>query len=393
MDNKAIENPKSVWKQFRKNRIALIAGVLIISSFVLSLVAYWVIPDNAPNANTQFATIGLKEPGFTTSCLRVEKNIPFKKASWLQSLLGGSTKSYESIPFKDIVFSETSIQITNYFNRPVFYNYEDVLFALDLSSKSIHNKGAVTFVPLNHQKQTASLKDLTDRCKQQIIQKTFWLGTDKYGRDILSRIILGIRISIFVGLLSVILSLFIGISLGAIAGYFGGKIDQLIMLVLNVNWSIPTLLMVFAIVLAFNRGIMIIFLAIGLTMWVEVARLVRTQVKEVKEESYIQACKNLGYDSKRVILRHILPNIIGPILVIAVANFSTAVLVEAGLSYLGFGVTPPTPSIGNILNEHYGYAVTGKVFLAIIPACTIMFLVLAFNLVGSGLRDAFDVKR
>jgi len=152
-------------------------------------------------------------------------------------------------------------------------------------------------------------------------------------------------------------------------------------------------LLVFDIVLAFGRGVGIIFLAVGLTMWVDVARIVRGQVLKTKQEQYIVAARSLGYGSLRVIFKHILPNIIGPILVIAAANFATAILLEAGLSYLGFGIKPPAPSIGNMLNENYGYALSNKPFLAIVPAVTIMLLVLSFNLVGSGLRDIFDVKQ
>ena len=116
------------------------------------------------------------------------------------------------------------------------------------------------------------------------------------------------------------------------------------------------------------------------------------QVKKIKEEQFVQAAKSIGVNEFRILFRHILPNIIGPILVIGAANFATAILIEAGLSYLGFGVRPPTPSIGNMLNEHYGYAITGKPALALVPAITIMLMVLSFNLLGSGLRDVFDVK-
>jgi peptide/nickel transport system permease protein len=127
-------------------------------------------------------------------------------------------------------------------------------------------------------------------------------------------------------------------------------------------------------------------------MWVDVARIVRGQAISLKEAPFVIAEKSMGVGHIAIMLRHILPNIIGPILVIAVANFATAILVEAGLSYIGFGINPPNPSLGNILNEHYGYAVTGKIGLALIPAVTIMVLILSFNLVGLGLRDAFDVK-
>ena len=208
----------------------------------------------------------------------------------------------------------------------------------------------------------------------------------------LSRLILGVRVSLMVGFIAVFISLTIGILLGAIAGYFGGRTDDLIMLLINTVWSIPTLLLVFAIVLALGRGIGIIFLAVGLTMWVDVARIVRGQVLGLKEIQFVEAAQSMGFSTWRILRRHILPNILGPVMVIAAANFATAILIEAGLSYLGFGIQPPTPSWGTMLNENYGYAIGGKPFLALVPAMAIMLMVLAFNLVGNGLRDALDVK-
>jgi len=204
---------------------------------------------------------------------------------------------------------------------------------------------------------------------------------------------LGIRISLLVGFIAVIISILLGVSLGATAGYFGGKTDQVIMMLINTVWSIPTLLLVFAIILALGKGVTIIFVAVGLTMWADVARIVRGQVLNAKENQYVQAAKSMGFGAFRIISKHILPNIVGPILVIAAANFATAILIEAGLSYLEFGIQPPTTSIGSMLNENYGYVFSGRVILAIAPALTIMLLVLSFNLVGSGLRDVFDIKK
>jgi peptide/nickel transport system permease protein len=201
-----------------------------------------------------------------------------------------------------------------------------------------------------------------------------------------------VRISLLVGLIAVLISLTLGILLGAVAGYFGGKIDDIIMLIINTVWSIPTILLVFAIVLVFGRGIGIIFLAVGLTMWVDVARLVRGQVLSLKEMAFVEAAKSMGFNTVRILTRHILPNILGPVMVIAASNFATAILIESGLSYLGFGIQPPTPSWGTMLNENYGYAIGGKPFLSLIPALAIMLMVLAFNLVGNGFRDALDVK-
>ena len=355
------------WKVFKRNKLAVLSLVFIVLSFIVSLFAYWLIPDRSPNANEQFPTIALQKPGFKSQILHLPKVGVSKNQSFFTILKDGKKPDYEAIAFKKIEYNSEEVVLINHYNRKEIIPYSRF-----------------------------GIQDFTraeDKVQLNINSKTFILGTDKFGRDIFSRIILGIRVSIFVGALAVFISLFVGIFMGSVAGYFGGKIDQLIMLIINVNWSIPTLLMVFAIVLAFDRGISVIFIAVGLTMWVEVARIVRGQVMVLKTEQFVMAAKSMGFSTFKIITTHILPNILGPVLVIAAANFSTAVLVEAGLSYLGFGVEPPMPSIGNMLNEHYGYAMTGKVFLAIVPAITLMILVLSFNLVGAGLRDAFDVKR
>ena len=175
-------------------------------------------------------------------------------------------------------------------------------------------------------------------------EKTFWVGTDKYGRDILSRLIIGTRVSLSVGLITVLISLTVGIILGSAAGYYRGRTDDIIMWLINVIWSIPTLLLVFAITLLLGKGFWQVFIAVGLTMWVNVARLVRGQVMATKELQYIEAGRALGFSNFRIIARHILPNIMGPILVIAASNFASAIVIEAGLSFLGVGVQPPQPS-------------------------------------------------
>ncbi|HEY2349371.1 MAG TPA: ABC transporter permease, partial [Puia sp.] len=210
--------------------------------------------------------------------------------------------------------------------------------------------------------------------------------------DILSRLIIGVRVSLAVGLITVILSLSIGIFLGALAGYYGGKTDQMIMWLLNVIWSIPTLLLVFALTLLLGKGFWQVFIAIGLTMWVNVARIVRGQVLAVKELEYIEAARALGYRDGRIIFRHILPNILGPVMVIAASNFASAIVIEAGLSFLGIGVQPPQPSWGLMIKENYNFIITHNPMLALAPGIAIMLLVLAFNLLGNGLRDALNVK-
>jgi peptide/nickel transport system permease protein len=199
-------------------------------------------------------------------------------------------------------------------------------------------------------------------------------------------------VSLAVGLIAVLISFTLGIILGAVAGYFKGWVDELVMWLVNVTWSIPTLLLVFAITMAMGKGFWQIFIAVGLTMWVSVARLVRGQVMAIKELEFVQAAKALGFTNMRIIVKHILPNILGPILVIAASNFATAIIVEAGLSFLGIGVQPPQPSWGLMIKENYNFIITHNPMLALMPGFAIMLLVLAFNLLGNGLRDAIDVK-
>ena len=160
----------------------------------------------------------------------------------------------------------------------------------------------------------------------------------------------------------------------------------------NIIWSIPTLLLVFAITFALGKGFWQVFIAVGLTMWVNVARLVRGQVLSIRELEYIEATRVLGFSHFRTIFHHILPNIMGPVLVIAASNFASAIVIEAGLSFLGVGVQPPQPSWGLMIKENYSFIITQNPMLALAPGFAIMLLVLAFNLLGNGLRDALDVR-
>ena len=200
------------------------------------------------------------------------------------------------------------------------------------------------------------------------------------------------RISLSVGFIAVFISLLIGITLGLVSGYYGSWVDALILWFINVVWSIPTLLMVIAISLALGKGFWQVFVAVGLTMWVEVARVVRGQVLSLKQQEYIQAAKVLGFGDLRIMFGHILPNIMSPIIVISAANFASAILIEAGLSFLGIGVQAPIPSWGSMIKNHYSYIILDKAYLAFAPGLTIMLLVLALMYVGNMLRSYLNVK-
>ena len=348
------------WRRLKKNRSALIGLVIISLAILTGIFAYYIAPDSTPDANRQIVEIQAKKPGYKQLFLKLkkEKNIP--ETSLLKRLLYGEEDKFNLIPINNYELKDDSIFIQKYIDEGVEEKVS---------------------IPIT--------KTFSDN---YIISKTFWLGTDGFGRDILSRLLVGIRVSLAVGLITVIISLTIGVILGSIAGYFKGLADDIIMWFINVVWSIPTLLLVFGITLALGKGFWQIFIAVGLTMWVSVARLIRGQVLALRELEYIQAAKALGLKDIRIIVRHILPNVLGPVIVIAASNFATAIIVEAGLSFLGVGVQPPQPSWGLMIKENYNFIITHNPMLALAPGIAIMILVLAFNLLGNGLRDALDVR-
>lgn len=396
---------RKAFRRLLKNKPAVFGMIIIALAVVIATFAYLIIPDATPNANDQLVTLALKDPGFDTQILRVTKNRAFEDQSIFTTLLFGKPNSYQQIPINTYKIQGDSVYLKTYRGedqvtgnllpgKDLQLHLVDLAYPVSATSMQLTKAaGAYHFTDIKGQNILIEEAELKANIKANLIsERTFYLGTDKFGRCMLSRLILGVRISLLVGLIAVAISLTIGISLGALAGYFGGKIDDLIMLLINTAWSIPTLLLVFAIVLALGRGVSNIFIAVGLTMWVDVARIVRGQVIALRDIQFIEAAQSMGFRTGRIILRHILPNILGPVMVIAAANFATAILLEAGLSYLGFGIQPPKPSWGTMLNENYGYAISGQAFLALVPAMAIMLLVLAFNLIGNGFRDALDVK-
>jgi peptide/nickel transport system permease protein len=349
----------ATWRRLRKNRGALVGLVLICVAVFIALFGYFLAPDPSPFSNRIILEIGGEKPGFSKSFLLVKKTTLPAETDFLERLVGGRSDIVDYLPIENWQQSGDSIIVQKTIDE-------------GLTERLSFSKDALAAEP--------------------VITQTFHLGTDKYGRDILSRLIIGTRISLSVGLITVIISLFLGIVLGAVAGYFRGRTDNAVMWLINVIWSVPTLLLVFAITLLLGKGFWQVFIAVGLTMWVNVARLVRGQVLAARELQYVEAAKALGYSHLRIISRHILPNILGPILVIAASNFASAIVIEAGLSFLGVGVQPPQPSWGLMIKENYNFIITNNPMLALAPGFAIMLLVLAFNLLGNGLRDALNVR-
>lgn len=340
--------PKSLWyyswRRLKRNRLAMAGLYVLIFMVLVALLADFIAPFN-PNAQIlEFAT---KTMGFKGNVL--VKNVDPNE----------SENPY--IPIQSVTKEE---------NGTVYYK--------DYAGRDME-------IPL---------ADLTPGGREKWNRTlTFILGTDRFGRDILSRLIYGARISLSVGLISETIAVFIGVLMGAFAGFFRGATDKVIMWVVNVVWAFPSILFVIAISVVLGKGFWQAFVAIGLTGWVDVARIVRGQFFSLRETEYVEATRAVGFKAPRIILRHILPNSLGPVIVIGTAGFATAIIFEASLSFLGLGVQPPTASWGQMIFDGYKYIIAGTNWgLAVFPSLAIMITVFAVNLLGDGIRDAFDPK-
>lgn len=360
---------KIILQKLRKSPIGLISFSVIIIAGLVSIFAYFLSSDTTKNANRQdlaiaYAPIGHKQ-------LTLEVPLPnYTPHRTLKDYFLGKEIDTEQISISSYKIINDQLSYIPYLGNGL--NRETLTIPLSAWTDKGINK-----------------KEIENNFIQE---KTYLLGTDSYGRDFFSRLIIGTQISFLIGFIAVFISLLVGVTLGALAGYYKGTVDNIIMWFINVIWSIPTLLLVIAITLAIGKGFWQIFIAVGLTMWVEVARVVRGQFISYREKEFVEAARALGFNDFNIIFKQILPNIVAPVIVISAANFASAILIESGLSFLGIGAQPPTPSWGNIIKEHYSHIILGKQHLAILPGLAIMLLVLGFNIFGNTLRDLMDIK-
>ena len=379
MDEKQTQNqsPKALaWKRFRSNKLGMLSCFYVVVWALLALFAYLVIPDKTSNANRQLLEISTKKPGFEVDMLMLPKEMPPTKTPFFRFLFNGRADECTYLPFDSLFINKVSTTIYLYQSESSSTPRTEIVENKELTNHVFSSDSEAEDYILAH-------------C---VKHRKFLLGTDQFGRDFLSRLILGSRISLTVGFIAVLLSLMIGIIVGSMGGFFRGKVDDAVVWFINVVWSIPTLLLVIAITFALGKGIAQVFIAVGLTMWVEVARIVRGQILSIRETTFVEAGRALGFKDLRIIFKHILPNILNPIIVVSAANFASAILLEAGLSFLGIGVQPPMPSWGSMIKENYAFIILDAAYLAILPGIAIMLLVLAFMLIGNALREALEVK-
>jgi peptide/nickel transport system permease protein len=367
-----------VRRRLLRNAPAMAGAGFILLCTLVALLGYLILPDPSPDANNSLVQLQKQPPGFRATLLRLPlADSVGEEPGLLGRWLGGVPTRYEEVPIG-------GWQVQG-----------DTLVVQPFQAKGTLPEAARRYAlsrVTGHAGPAAELRAEIER--DHISQRRYWLGTDKAGRDELSRLLLGTRISLGIGLVAVLISLLIGVAVGAVAGYTGGWLDSLLLGVMTVVWSIPGIMLVIAISLAFgSKGVWTSFVAVGLTMWVDVARVVRGQLLSLREKTFVEAGRVLGLPTSRLLIRHLLPNLLGPLIVIATSNFAAAILLEAGLSFLGLGVQPPAPSWGLMVNE--GFQLLGTqagLWLTLLPGAAISLLVLSFNLLGNGLRDAYDPK-
>lgn len=372
-----------MWQQLKQSKLFLSGAGLCALLVIIGTLGYAITADPTPNANQIVPEWSNLAPGTT---VYYSQQQPLN-ADATQHL--GSTKASENTQTTQktpmLLFWAIGEP-----NTPKIVPFTADPIANPHGNPAAHPVANPTNNPAANPGRGLSAPDSTKMVDGVYHHRTFWLGSDRFGRDILSRMIIGARISLSIGFLAMIASLLIGSLIGLCAGYFGGKVDAFFSWLITVFWSVPTLLIALGLSMLLGKGYYQVLLATALSTWVEVARVVRGQTLQLKQREFVLAAKITGFSHSRIMFKHILPNLKGSLTVLATTNFASAILLEAGLGFLGLGVTPPTPSWGMMVKENLGYLVLDNSYLALIPGIAIMILVMSFNLMSMGLRDALD---
>lgn len=321
-----------VWRQFRKDKVAM-AGLVLLAVLCLIAVAAPFLANDVP----------------------------------LYMVKGGKAYWFPN------VITYADLKAENFYRMAIRWRPGEGEYAL---------RAPVPYSPIN---QLRGMRKKAPNAEH-------WLGTDDFSRDVLSRMIWGTRISMTIGFVSEGIAVIIGIVLGAIAGYYGGKVDIALQRFIEIVICFPTFFLILALVAYLPPSIYNIMIALGITGWPGIARLVRGEFLKLRETEFALAARATGLSNVRIMFRHLLPNALAPVLVSATFGVAGAILTESGLSFLGFGVQPPTPSWGELLKQSYGLVSSGIWWLVVFPGGAVFLSVTAFNLVGEGLRDATDPR-
>ena len=359
-------------RSFRKRGIGIAASVVVFFLYAAAFTAPLISPWN-PYQQQDFLVTALRAPLTSIDALVLQEKkgitIPLRQGERLEDRL-------TNILIEDLQFLRSRGET----HRVVFvdsYSIQDdtVIYNQGPREKTLHRHELAT----------------PDTPLQSVRSSLFLLGTDQYGRDILSRVIYGSRISLSIGFLVVLISVTLGTVIGVSSGYFGGIVDNVLMRIVDVLIAFPALFLILIIIATFGNSIFLIVVTLSFTGWMGVARIVRGQVLSLKEQEFILAARSLGLSHPRIILRHLVPNTLTPVIVAATLRIGSIILTEAGLSFLGLGVQPPTPSWGNIINEGRD-SLLNHWWISTFPGIAILMTVICFNLIGDGVRDALDPR-
>ncbi len=371
------------WREFKKRSVSVGALAIAVVLYTIALLAPLLAPFS-PNSQQDLTVTAYKPPlaRFDVIVLKdsIRQNIPLRTQETISASLANTI-----IETNHILLNRGQTHKSLYVNS----------YSLERTHIVVKKGSRTRTIPFSSVKGGDKFMQQPDSQIDQnpdfIASIRFLLGTDQYGRDILSRVIYGSRISLSIGFLVVLIAVTLGTILGVVSGYFGGFTDNLIMRFVDILIAFPGLFLILIIIATFGNSIYLIVITLSLTGWMGVSRLVRSQILTLKEQEFILAAKSLGLSSWRIIFKHLVPNTLTPVIVAATLRIGSIILTEAGLSFLGLGVQPPTASWGNIINEGRDNLLNHW-WISTFPGLAIVLTVICFNLIGDGARDALDPR-